>query len=574
MLNSNDGWAVGDSGTIIHWEGVSWSIVDVPSVANIKLASVFIVNANDGWIVGEHGVILHWDGVSWKAVSSLLGISPQVGLNSVFMVNSNDGWAVGWEKTPSPFETRMKGVILRWDGASWSKVTLLTTDNLERFNSVFMVNSKDGWAVGYRSDSCIVHWDGKSWRKVSGYRYETLFSVFMVGANDRWVVGGDFWRPTILHCYKGPWKIVSSPVDRKSFYCFSVFMVNSNDGWIVGGEGTILHWNGESLSVASSPTKNSLHSIFMVNANDGWIVGGSGMILRYTKEHIHISRTPLPTPTITTPRLASIATPPVGTTDSTTMALISLALLVIIIGSVGAFLFRKRRMSKDRTKTKVPAQPPEQEIKPSLVLEYDKLNTELKAAKQKLTKLNDSHARGIVSKDAYDALKNGYEKKISQLEKSIDEIWPLKHPLASEYENLSTELETIRQKITKLTDSYAGGIVSEEGYKTLMADYEERSSKVKRAIDEVEARIEGELSVLQEEELKATKELELLTARQIVGDVSETEYTAGKSSLDSRLTEIRRKRSSLTYPLDSQDREAPSSKPVSKTKVKSIRKRK
>jgi len=350
-------------------------------------------------------------------------------------------------------------------------------------------------------------------------------------------------------------------------------MVNSSDGWIVGGEGTILYWNGKSLSVASSPTRNSLYSVFMVNSNDGWIVGEEGMMLRYSKEYLYVSSTPSPTPTATTPSPTSTVTPLIGPIDLTTTALIPLALLVIIIGFVGAFFFRKRRMSKDRAKTKVSARLSEQEIRPSLVLEYDKLNTELKAAKQKLAKLTNSYSEGIVSKDAYGTLKNEYEKKISQLEKSIDEIWPLKHPMALEYENLSAELETIRQKTTKLTDSYAGGIVSEEAYKTLMADYEERSSEVKRAIDEVEAKIEGELSVLQEEELKITKELELLTAKQIVGDVSETEYTAGKSSLDSRLTDIRRKRSSLTYPIDSQGREASSSKPVSKTKVKSIRKR-
>jgi hypothetical protein len=87
-----------------------------------------MVDANDGWAVGAFGTIIHWNGASWSIVASPTGDA----LNSVFMVNSNDAWAVG-----------LSGDIIQWDGTSWKFVT-----NIDFLNSVFMVNSQNGWAVG------------------------------------------------------------------------------------------------------------------------------------------------------------------------------------------------------------------------------------------------------------------------------------------------------------------------------------------------------------------------------------------------------------------------------------------
>ena len=511
MIDSNDGWAVGDNGTIIRWNGLSWSIVNIPEIVSVDLASVFMVNTNDGWIVGESGTVLRWEGISWKMVSSSLGIRLQVGLSSVFMAHSNDGWAVGWEKARA-LEKGTNGVVLRWDGSSWSKIWLSATDNLERVKSISLVDSSNGWAIGYtnepdrlgRSGSCAVHWDGKSWRKVGDPSTKSLNSIFMV---------------------------------------------NHNDGWVVGGEGTILRWDGRSWGEVGDPSTKSLNSIFMVNHNDGWVVGGEGTILRYSKDSV-LAASSAPTATIVIPTSSPTVpspTPIPSVRASFTMTLIPYALPLIIATLVGAFLLKFMVTSKNRGKRKVGAPPSEQEIRSSLVSEYNRLNSELKAARQKLSKLTEAYSEGIIPKDTYGTLKDEYESKISKLEKSIDDIWPLKHPIASEYEDLSAELGTVKQKITKLTDSYAGGAVTLEAYRTLLTNYEKRSSELKREIGEIEARMKNELSILQEEELKITKQIELLSAKQLVGEIFETEYIAEKSNLDSCLTGIRRKRLSLTY---------------------------
>ena len=63
MVSSNDGWAVGYYGTIIHWDGTNWTNVTSPTTSHLH--SVFAVNANDGWAVGEYGTIIRWTGTEW-----------------------------------------------------------------------------------------------------------------------------------------------------------------------------------------------------------------------------------------------------------------------------------------------------------------------------------------------------------------------------------------------------------------------------------------------------------------------------------------------------------------------------
>src|SRR3569832_2924384 len=57
-IHSNDVWVVGDSGTILKWDGSSWTTQ--ASGTTRSLFAVRGVDTNNVWAVGEDGTILKW----------------------------------------------------------------------------------------------------------------------------------------------------------------------------------------------------------------------------------------------------------------------------------------------------------------------------------------------------------------------------------------------------------------------------------------------------------------------------------------------------------------------------------
>ena len=136
MLNIDEGWAVGTNGTVLHYAGSAWNLVNIgtsdtlvdvffllthqrlhPGLdtrrhgrSHLPLQWLFVehrvhhpfhhhlyridgVAANDLWAVGNGDFILHWNGSTWSQVPSNAGNAPN--WRAVDMVSANEGWAVG-----------------------------------------------------------------------------------------------------------------------------------------------------------------------------------------------------------------------------------------------------------------------------------------------------------------------------------------------------------------------------------------------------------------------------------------------------------------------------------------------
>jgi hypothetical protein len=152
-----------------------------------------------------------------------------------------------------------------------------------------------------------------SWETVTGPTTGILNSVFMVSSSEGWAVGDG---GVILHYTGGSWSLYAGSPTTEDLW--SVFMVSSSEGWAVGNSGVILHYAAGSWSLQTSPTTDKLYSVHMSSSTDGWAVGDGGVILHYLGQ-------PSPAPTGT----------PVGGVIEPVNRLSVLAPWLAVIGLVG-----------------------------------------------------------------------------------------------------------------------------------------------------------------------------------------------------------------------------------------------
>ncbi|MDP3735318.1 MAG: hypothetical protein Q8R39_02730 [bacterium] len=255
VVTADDIWAVGNSGTIIHWDGVRWSAF--PSPTGVALQGVSMISATAGFAVGDGGTIIRWDGSAW---TSYLPSPTGSRLNGIDMVSATEGWAVG-----------DSGTILRWNGVSWALAPSPVSDML---NDVHMRTESDGRAVGLSGK--ILLYNGASWVQEQDTGAEAWRDVFMVAPSDGWVVRNN---GVLCRHAGGLW---NACVDTGAQTWNGVYLVSASDGWVVGSGGEIRRFNGVSWNAVTSPTSETLNAVEMITANSGWAVGENGTILRYT----------------------------------------------------------------------------------------------------------------------------------------------------------------------------------------------------------------------------------------------------------------------------------------------------
>ncbi|HET7013351.1 MAG TPA: hypothetical protein VFI65_05555 [Streptosporangiaceae bacterium] len=298
------------------------------------------------WAVGENSqqtLALHLFGQGWTQVPS-----PDPGgknrgntLASVAATGSSSGWAVGNYSNGKTSRT----LILRWDGAVWSRVASPNPGGPKNAAALFGVaalktrsapGARTAWAVGnYRNGKArrtlILGWNGKNWTQVpspnpGGPTHDSrLTSVAVVSARDAWAAGyyqtaQVFRRTLILHWNGKNWTRVPSPDPggpSNGNLLFGVAATSASDAWAVGYDTSrsgattlVLHWNGKRWSRMQSPDKatganpriDQLQGVTATSADNAWAVGyyqlsGAGfytLILHWNGKFWHAQSSPNP----------------------------------------------------------------------------------------------------------------------------------------------------------------------------------------------------------------------------------------------------------------------------------------
>lgn len=291
-----DIWAVGWAGTVVHYDGASWT-PEWLSVTTGNIENIWGTSATNIWAITYGRDILHFDGNSWGLDTTLSGVCLALWGFAV-----DDIWAAGtdtiiyhyngstWSQVASPTTNPIfdiwgpspdtiyavahphyptSGEILRYDGAQWTKIV----DTPEALYELHGTSASDIWLVGY--NNYILHWNGDSLVQMIPPDSSFWRSVFCIAPDDVWIGGLNgkliHWNGTSFELHVSP---LGAQVDK-------LWASASNDVWGVGGfGGGIIHWNGTSWHAVSHnafPDANDLRDIWVADLSDIWVVGSGGI---------------------------------------------------------------------------------------------------------------------------------------------------------------------------------------------------------------------------------------------------------------------------------------------------------
>ncbi len=216
FLNSTFGFAVGQLGTILKWDGQGWSSMSSPVSSTLNDVSIynstmaFAVMAN-----GSGGYVLKWNGSQWAldwSVGTALYSVDIADWNLAFAGDQNGNlykWNGSWYNVTSPLSgvnNYVRGIsminetfgfavamsdIAKWNGTTWAYFDSISGAN---FKKVKLYNSTYGFAANSEPSQNreLVKWDGNDWSEIATTGTDGLWGVgvydgqaFAVGENGR-----------------------------------------------------------------------------------------------------------------------------------------------------------------------------------------------------------------------------------------------------------------------------------------------------------------------------------------------------------------------------------------------------
>jgi len=313
----NDIWAVGQS--TIHFDGTTWTAFSAPRIKGDNtsfLQGVVAISPTLAWAAGNvtdgaHSgqVIEQWNGTKWSLFPApKFGKKERADVFAMTSSSANDVWAIG--SLVNLGTGLVSSLFEHWNGTSWSATTVESNNQFLFGASADAAN--DAWAVGFNGSDSIttsaMHWDGTNWKSVAtpnvGEGTNKLNAVVALAPNDVWAVG--FSTPaappkqtatlTLIEHFDGTrWVVVPSPnvgpnSANRSNRLLGLTANSTNDVWAFGsyfaadGSGhqmtLLLHWDGTSWTVASSPSPTKggfpcdlLWAGVVSSPGDVWILG-------------------------------------------------------------------------------------------------------------------------------------------------------------------------------------------------------------------------------------------------------------------------------------------------------------
>lgn len=274
FLDSDNGFAVGDQGTIIKLSqaGDVWEYQNYSNTTN-NLTSIYFTTDRIGFIGGDQGLILRTDdaGNTWNVVSTS-GASANI--NAISFINSNVGVAVC-----------NAGKVLKTTngGLTWTEVSTVTANKL---NDVAFTGINKGLAIGDRGTILATEDGGSTWAALNNnyLRMYNLESIYFTDATTGYIAGngvvlktinsGQTWSESYRNNNKNYTKIVFTGLETGYAYDADGTLVKT----INGGS----NWTEEKVYIKDSTVAlaSRVNDAYYLNQNTALIASQGGLMFR------------------------------------------------------------------------------------------------------------------------------------------------------------------------------------------------------------------------------------------------------------------------------------------------------
>ncbi|PKN27788.1 MAG: hypothetical protein CVU65_01565, partial [Deltaproteobacteria bacterium HGW-Deltaproteobacteria-22] len=285
-------FAVSLTGWIGHYDGQSWTNTQI--AGDPMLRGVWTIAPDDAWAVGNFGTLLHFNGSQWT-VFPTAAVTGELHLTSVWGSASDDVWAVGfYPGYMIGFDYFFsRGVILHFDGVDWSQVLVHSELDTEvNFMSVHGSGPSDVWVTG--SFGQVWHFDGnledRFDRIVLPVEHETseFSSVFVLTDQQRVFSGiSQGGEGFVLKEEAGQFSEIPTGFSN---HVAQVRGTSIDDLWIILDNGTVLRREPDGWRNLTPPLGSRFFSSWNAHPDTLWVGGANGLLLTYTGEFETVSQ--------------------------------------------------------------------------------------------------------------------------------------------------------------------------------------------------------------------------------------------------------------------------------------------
>ncbi len=264
--------------------------------ADGSLSDVAGLSAKDIWAVGQQdvwdfwqnrGAITHWDGTSWTEVDVRNDTTGAGHLRSIAAASANELWAVGDGHDGLPY-------VAKGNRDGFDRVTVPPLRAGDWLGAVAAASGRVVTVGSREGKTFMVATTGGSWTTTQGPA-GALYGVALSGRTDGWAVGDSGTRPLIMRLTSTGWKAARLP-EIKGGFLRDVYAEGTKRAIAVGGvydggdkiQPLVLQWDGKHWTRAGLPDR-SVELYGVTGDGDGgfWVSGydsrqpGEAFLLRY-----------------------------------------------------------------------------------------------------------------------------------------------------------------------------------------------------------------------------------------------------------------------------------------------------